>query len=131
MAAAPPDPPVRVVLVDMAPLMREVICGLLEDEPGIEVVRELAEGASSIRQLVEETRAEVVIAGAASALVAECHDFFAERALVRVLLVSSDGRAAHLHGVWPYETSIEDLPAELVLDVASRRRLTAFGGPAR
>jgi DNA-binding NarL/FixJ family response regulator len=129
MDAAPLDLPVRVVLVDMARLTRELIRGLLEDEPGIEVVRELAEAGVSIRELVEETRAELVIVGATSGLLAECRDFLAEHALVRILAVSPDGRAAQLHGVRPYETLAESLAAELVLAVASRPR-SASGGPA-
>ena len=131
MDAVPPDLPVRVVLVDMARLTRELIRALLEDEPGIEVVRELAETGVSIRELVEETHAELVIVGATSGLLAQCRDFLTEHALVRILAVSRDGRAAQLHGVRPYETLAESLAAELVLAVASRRRLTASEGSAR
>lgn len=119
MSTASPPPPVRVVLADMSRLTRELICRILDEEPGVQVVSEVSDAEFPLRQLIEDADAEVVIVGAdALGLLAECREFLEEHAPLRVLAVSADGRDAHLYGVRPYEMVVEDFSTGFVLEVA-------------
>jgi DNA-binding NarL/FixJ family response regulator len=108
--------PVRVVLVDMSRLTREIIRRILEEQPGIEVVREVEDGARSLRQLVDESEAEVMIVPSeAEDLVVQCRAMLGERGPRQVIAISADGRAAHLYGVHPYEALAEEFSPEFVV----------------
>jgi DNA-binding NarL/FixJ family response regulator len=119
MSTTLPSTPVRVVLADMPRLTRELIRRALEVEPGVRVVRVVNDVDLSLRQLIEETDAEVVIAG--NRLRAECRDLLDERAPLRVLAVSADGRGAHLYGVHPYEKAVDEFSFDFVFEAVRRR----------
>lgn len=146
-----PVPSVRVVLVGLPQLTRDLIARILDKEPEIHVVGEVGEteGAVPVRRLIEEAAADIVIVGYdAPALVTECHQLLDEQAPWRVLAVSSDGRDAHLYGVRPYAMAIDEFSLDSVLEIVrksansrlqslvsdSRSRaksLTPQGGPER
>jgi DNA-binding NarL/FixJ family response regulator len=118
MDTASPPPPVRVVLADMSRLTRELISRILEKEPGTHVVRDATAASVPLRRLVEETGAHVVIIGGDAAdELAECRELLEERALLRMVVVSADGRDAHLHGIRAYETVVDDFSPRFVLDL--------------
>lgn len=85
------------------------------------MVRESNDVGLSLRQLIEETNAEVVIAGNEAGLRAECRDLLDERAPLRVLAVSADGRGAHLYGVHPYEKAVDEFSFDFVFEAVRRR----------
>jgi DNA-binding NarL/FixJ family response regulator len=129
MNTALPRPPIRVVLVGLPQLTRDLIAGILDTEPEIHVVAEVgdAEAAVPVRRLIEEVAADIVIVGYdAPALLTECHQLLDEHAPWRVLAVSSDGRDAHLYGVRPYAMAIDEFSLDSVLEIV---RKSASSGP--
>jgi DNA-binding NarL/FixJ family response regulator len=118
-----PVPSVRVVLVGLPQLTRDLIARILDKEPEIHVVGEVGEteGAVPVRRLIEEAAADIVIVGYdAPALVTECHQLLDEQAPWRVLAVSSDGRDAHLYGVRPYAMAIDEFSLDSVLEIVRK-----------
>lgn len=119
------QPTVRVVLADMSRLTQELIRRVLEEEPGIRVVCDASELTIPLRQLVDETDAEVLIVGSdALDLLSECHELLEDRACLRVLSVNGDGREAHLYGLRPYDLAVEEFSREFVLDIVSQAERT-------
>ena len=117
MSTALPLPPVRVVLLDLPRLTRDLISGIVEDEPLLQVVGEVSGLTCPARQLIDETGADMVIVGTqASALLAECRELLNEHAPSRVLAVSGDGREAHVYGVRPYEEVVHEFSFDSVLE---------------
>jgi AmiR/NasT family two-component response regulator len=55
--------PTRILLVNMAPMLLEIVRGVLGAEADLEVVGELA-GVASVREAMDEREADVVVAGA-------------------------------------------------------------------
>ena len=114
------QPTVRVVLADMSRMTQELIRRVLEEEPGIQVVSDASELTIPLRQLVDETDAEVLIVGSdALDLLSECRKLLEDRACLRVLSVNGEGREAHLYGLQPYDVSVEEFSREFVLEVVS------------
>ena len=122
MSTAVQLPPIRVVLAYLPRLTRDLIFRTLEDEPAIDVVHEETGAGRSARQLIDETDADLVIVGAEKPdLVAECRELLDERAPLRVLAVSGDGREARLYGVRPYEVILGEFSCDSVLELARNR----------
>jgi DNA-binding NarL/FixJ family response regulator len=124
MSTALPVRPVRIVLADLPRLTRDLISRTFEDEPMIDVVCEVTDVTSPVRELVDETDADIVIVGAqAPALLAECRELLHEDAPLRVLAVSGDGREAHLYGLRPYEVVVSEFSCDSVLELARNSAL--------
>ena len=122
MSTALPLPPIRVVLACLPRLTRDLISRTLEDGGAIAVVDEVPVAGRSARQLIDETDADLVIVGAEKpGLLAECRELLDERAPLRVLAVSGDGREARLYGVRPYEVILGDFSCDSVLALAGNR----------
>ena len=122
MSTALPLPPIRVVLAYLPRLTRDLISRTLEDEPTIDVVHDEPDAGRSARQLIDETGADIVIVGAETpALLAECRELLDERAPLRVVAVSDDGREARLYGVKPYEVIVNEFSCDSVLEIARNR----------
>jgi DNA-binding NarL/FixJ family response regulator len=121
--------PVQVVLADMTRLTRDLIFRIVEAEPGVEVVAEVPDHAFSLRDVVAETAADVVILGVDTpGLLGECIELLDEHALRRVLAVSTDGRRAHLFGAGPEEARVGELSTGFVLDVVRRNEIFEMAG---
>jgi hypothetical protein len=120
---------VRVVLADMSRLTRELILRIVEAEPGVTVVAEVPDHVFSLRALVAETHADIVILGTdAPGLLAECAELLDELALRRVLAVSADGRRAHLYGPDSDDQRIDELSPGLILEVVRRPEILDTAG---
>jgi hypothetical protein len=119
----------RVVLADMSRLTRDLIVRIVETEPGVEVVAEVPDHAISLRPVVAQTAADIVILDVdASGLLAECIELLDELALRRVLAVSADGRQAHVFGVNPGDSQVGELSPALILDVVRRSEILETAG---
>lgn len=120
---------VRVVLADMSRVTRELIFRIVEEEPGVEVVAEVPDHAFSLRDVVVETAADVVILGVDTpALLAECIELLDELALTRVLALSGDGRRGYLYGLRPDGTRVDVLSPGLILDAVRRNEILDTAG---
>jgi DNA-binding NarL/FixJ family response regulator len=109
---------VHVVLADMSRSTRELIFRIAESEPGMEVVAEVPDHFFSLRDVVAETAADVVILGVDTpGLLGECIELLDELALRRVLAVSTDGRRLHLYGAGHDDTRVDELQPETILDL--------------
>jgi DNA-binding NarL/FixJ family response regulator len=114
---------VRVVLVDMSRLTRELIRRILDEQPEIEVVGEVPNGSVPLSEVLEESGAEMIIVGEeAPDLVAECRALLGGAGPRSVIAVVADGRAAHLYGVRSYETATKEFSREFVLDAIGIHR---------
>jgi hypothetical protein len=112
------SPPVRVVLMDMSRMTRELIRRILEEEQGIEVIGEVTDGTLPGRDLVPDAEADVIIVGtSAPDLVTRCLALLDGHAPRRVIAVSPDGRDAHLYGIRPYEAAVDEFSPEFVIEV--------------
>jgi DNA-binding NarL/FixJ family response regulator len=121
--------PVHVVLADMTRLTRDLIFRIVEAEPGVEVVAEVPDHAFSLRDVVAETAADVVILGIDTpGLLGECIELLDEGALDRVIAVSADLRQAHLFGSAPDDARTGELSAGFILDVIRRREILETAG---
>jgi DNA-binding NarL/FixJ family response regulator len=120
---------VRVVLADMSRVTREIVFRIVEEEPGVEVVAEIPDHAFSLRNVVVETAADVVILGVDTpALLAECIELLDELALTRVLALSGDGRRGYLYGPRPDGTRVDVLSPGLILDAVRRNEILDTAG---
>jgi DNA-binding NarL/FixJ family response regulator len=121
MSTTLPPPRIRVVLVDLPQLTRDLIARILDDEPGVHLVCDVVEAGVPVRQLIEKTAADIVIIGTdAPALLSECHELVDAHAPWRVLAVSSDGRDAHLYGVRPYAMAVDEFSLNSVLEIVRK-----------
>jgi hypothetical protein len=114
---------VRVILVDMSRLTRDLIRQILDEQPGIEVVGEVPNASIRLREVLEESGAEMIIVGdEAPDLVAECRALLGRRGPRSVIAVMAEGRAAHLYGLRPYETATGEFSREFVLEAVGIHR---------
>jgi DNA-binding NarL/FixJ family response regulator len=103
----------RIVLIDMPPLLRDVVRNVLSGEPDIEVVAE-HDAAVDVGDAVEADEADLVIAGsdvASSAL----REAVARDRGVRALEVRSDGKESVLYELRPHRVPLGEISPETLL----------------
>ncbi len=103
----------RIVLIDMSPLLREIIREALVPEPDLEVVAE-HEGPVDLRTAVEQNGADFVIFGA-DASDDSVQSLIAANSGVRAIEVSSDGRESVLYELRPHRVSLGEISSETLL----------------
>jgi DNA-binding NarL/FixJ family response regulator len=85
-------PPIRILLVDMTPMLLEIIREVLRSEPDLEIVGALP-GDASLREAIDERNAEVLVAGAEQLGLPETWlDLIRERPRVKVVGLLARGR---------------------------------------
>jgi DNA-binding NarL/FixJ family response regulator len=105
---------VRVLLMDMSPMLRQILRGLVHGHGGVRVVAEYPEMVP-LRRVVEEHEADVVLFGHDSGrLPTECRELLEARPHTRLLVVGNDGRRSTLYELRPHreplgEASPDDL----------------------
>ena len=103
----------RIVLIDMSPLLREIVREALVPEPDLEVVAE-HEGPVDLRTAVERDGADFVIFGADApgdsiqSLIAANHG-------VRAIEVRSDGKESVLYELRPHRVSLGEISSETLV----------------
>jgi DNA-binding NarL/FixJ family response regulator len=92
----------RVLLVDMPLMLREIVRGLVEREPDMEVVCEVADPLPSVEAVAASDADVVIVGGSGGEVDAACRDLLAERPALVVVALSADGRSCafydHHHG---------------------------------
>jgi DNA-binding NarL/FixJ family response regulator len=103
----------RIVLVDMSPLLREIIREALVAEPDLEVVAE-HEGPVDLRAVVEHDAADFVIFGA-DASDEGVQSIVAGNRGVRAIEVRSDGRESVLYELRPHRVPLGEISSEALV----------------
>jgi DNA-binding NarL/FixJ family response regulator len=105
--------PTRIVLIDMSPLLREIIREALVPEPDLEVVAE-HEGAVDLRAAVERDAADFVIFGD-DASDDSVRSLVTASGGVRAIEVRSDGRESVLYELRPHRVSLGEISSETLV----------------
>jgi chemotaxis response regulator CheB len=108
---------IRVLLVDLPPLLRELVAGTLDSEPGLELAYTEPEAE---RTAVAEaaTRPDVVIAGLdAGRLPPACERLIADRASLRVIGIEAEDGTAALYLLRPERTPLGEVTLTEVAEV--------------
>jgi chemotaxis response regulator CheB len=105
--------PTRIVLIDMSPLLREIIREALVPEPDLEVVAE-HEGTVDLRTAVERDDADFVIFGA-DASDESVHSLITANSGLRAIEVRSDGRESVLYELRPHRVSLGEISSETLV----------------
>ncbi len=103
---------IRIVLIDMPPLLRDIVRDAIAREPDLDVVAE--HEVARLREAVEQDEPDFVIVGtdAASETV---RSVVADRCRVRALEVQSDGKESVLYELRPHRVPLGEIsPATLV-----------------
>jgi DNA-binding NarL/FixJ family response regulator len=107
---------VRVVLIDMSPMLRQILRGVVHGPPGIDVVAEYEEMVPLL-PAAKEHRADVVLFGHESTrLSEECRELLEERPQTRLLAVGNEGRRSTLYELRPYREALGEVSPDELLE---------------
>jgi DNA-binding NarL/FixJ family response regulator len=114
---------VRVLLVGMTVILRELIAEILGSAPGVEIVGEVP-GGERAPAGVRRTRADVVVLGVDETGGPEVvSELLAAHPHLLVIGISPDGRQGSLHELRPHDVPLGELSPEQL--VAAVRRVGA------
>jgi DNA-binding NarL/FixJ family response regulator len=115
----------RIVLVDMPPLLREIVRETASREPDLDVVREHEAGVD-LQAAVEQDDPDFLIVGSAAAPEGAVASLVAGGRRLRALEVRSDGRESVLYELRPHRVLLGEIsPATLLQTI----RTPAGRGP--
>jgi hypothetical protein len=107
--------PIRVVLVELTGLTRDVVKGILAEAPDIELIGEVS--MSEFGGPNPPARADVaILAGSGGPLSERAHELLKLRPLLRVLAVAYGGREGSLYELRPHRTPLGELSSHVLLD---------------
>ena len=104
----------RIVLVDMPPLLREIVRETASREPDLEVVRE-HEAGIDLRAAVERDDPDFLIVGSEEATEGAVASLVAGGRRLRALEVRSDGRESVLYELRPYRVRLGEISPDTLL----------------
>jgi chemotaxis response regulator CheB len=104
----------RIVLIDMSPLLREIVRETLAPEPDLDVVGEHAAGVD-VREAVERGGADFVIVGSDATAEAAVSSLVAAERGVRALELRADGREGILYELRPNRVALGEISPETLL----------------
>jgi DNA-binding NarL/FixJ family response regulator len=111
---------IRVLLVDMPRMMREIVATVVGAEPDLELVGEI-EGPETLTAGARRTRPDLVIAGADPALGHLSRQLLGGHPRLRILEVDVEGRRGYLYELSPRRRSLGELSPKSLLAVARQR----------
>jgi hypothetical protein len=110
---------IRVLLVDVTGLTREIVDGILTGAPDIEVIGEASMG--DFGGPADPAPADVaILAGDGSVLARRAHELLEIRPLLRILAVGRGGREGSLYELRPHQTALGELSSQVLLDAVRR-----------
>lgn len=117
----PPLKPIRVLLLGMPTMLRQIVRRIAEDAPGLDVVAELPDAnLDSPEILIAEP--DVVIMGADRISEDDVTNLLRQRHAIRILGISADARQVTLHELRPQRVPLGELaPAILVAAIRGGR----------
>ena len=104
---------IRVVLVELTGITREVVKGILADAPDIELV-----GDVSMEDFSDPGAAAAdvaILAGDDGVLTRRAHELLKVRPLLRILAVGQGGREGSLYELRPHRTPLGELSSQVLL----------------
>jgi hypothetical protein len=106
---------IRVVLVELTGLTRDVVKGILSEAPDIELIGEVS--MSEFGGPDAPAGADVaILAGAGGSLTERAHELLKLRPLLRILAVGHGGREGALYELRPHRTPLGELSSQVLLD---------------
>jgi DNA-binding NarL/FixJ family response regulator len=104
----------RIVLIETAPLLREILREIIVREPDLALVAE-HERAVDVRQTVEREAADFVVFGADAASDEDVRSIVGAGLGVRALEVCSDGKESVLYELRPHRVPLGEISADTLL----------------
>ena len=104
----------RIVLIDMPPLLREIVRDAVAREPDFELVAE-HEDAPDVRDTLEHDGADFVIVGSDAAAAACVSSLVAAQRGMRALELRADGRESVLYELRPHRVPLGEISAETLV----------------
>jgi DNA-binding NarL/FixJ family response regulator len=105
----------RIVLIDMPPLLREIVRGTVGREPDLDVVAE-HEADVDVRAAAERDDADFVIVGSDASGHAGVRGLVAADLGFRALELRSDGRESVLYELRPHRVALGEISPETLLE---------------
>jgi len=99
----------RILLVDVSPLLKEILLGE-EEEEGFVVVGELGR-TDDLGQAIEDTSADLIVCSDGKEPDVRWRSILDERARLRVLTLAHRGRATALHELHPRDSFLGEISA--------------------
>jgi DNA-binding NarL/FixJ family response regulator len=107
---------IRILLVDMPRMLREILQNTLDSQPGMTVVR-VHPTPVPLVEAVDQGRAQLVVFGQESpTLTPGCRELLEQRPRVHVMAVSGDGRRTTLYGLRPYREPLGEVEPEQLVE---------------
>ena len=120
---------IRILLVDMPRMLREIVNQSVSAQPDMEVVAEHAAHASML-SAARRSRANVVIVGDDGAEIDErCERLALRHPDVGVLALSVDGRQTVLYELRPYRVPLGELSPQQLVDAIRDAVQSRAGAP--
>ena len=113
--------PIRILLLGMPTMLRQILRQTAASVPGLIVVAELPDAELDSPDVIA-AGADVVIAGADRASEAAVTDLLCRPYPVQVLGISADGHDAVLYEMRPHRMLLEELSPTTLVSVLSRQR---------
>src|SRR5260221_12213336 len=104
----------RIVLIDTAPLLREILREIITREPDLALVAE-HEAVVDVRQTVEREAADFVVVGRDAASADDVRAMVGAGLGVRALEVYSDGKESVLYELRPHRVPLGEISADTLL----------------
>lgn len=104
----------RIVLVDMPPLLREIVRETASREPDLEVVREHEAGVD-LQAAVERDDPDFLIVGSEEATEGSVGSLISGGRRLRALEVRSDGRESVLYELRPHRVLLGEISPDTLL----------------
>jgi DNA-binding NarL/FixJ family response regulator len=116
----------RVVLMDMSPMLRDILRALVAGERDLRVAAEY-DGLVPLMPAVEEHDADVVVFGDLSPrLDDECRELLQKHPQTKLFVVGGDGRRTTLYELRPYREHLGEVAPDELL--AAMRNAGAIAG---
>ena len=113
--------PIRVVLAEMPPLLRDIVYDTLRAAPDVVVVGEIGPGGA-LRPTLKQTAPDVVIVGTSEpGNFSLPRQILIDEPLARVLMLAIGGRSAVMYELQPHQTSLAVVSPETLIEAIRAR----------
>jgi chemotaxis response regulator CheB len=106
---------VRVLLLDLPRMLREVVRNVLDAHPGVTVVA-VRPFPVSVLDAVDEAGADLVVLGQGAQHDAGIRELLERRPRVPLVSISADGRQASVSGLRPYREPLGEVDGERLVE---------------